>query len=115
MPNKENLIPNSERTPSELKKQTSKAGKASGESRRNKRLFQNAVLAALKGKGADGKDILSTIVAAQIKKAQEGDTRAFEVLRDTSGEKPAEKVEANVTNDNKELMRDYLNAIKQEK
>lgn len=35
--NEYNLIPNSERTPSELREQTSKAGKASGAARRRKR------------------------------------------------------------------------------
>lgn len=37
MPNEYNLVPNSERTPSELREQTSKAGKASGAARRRKR------------------------------------------------------------------------------
>lgn len=115
MPNKENLISNAERTPKEIKENATKAGKASGEARRNKKLFQSAVLTALKAKTEDGQDVLATLIAAQIKKAQEGDTRAFEVLRDTSGEKPTDKVEASVTNDNKDLMRDYLNAIKQGK
>ena len=40
------------------------------------------------------------------------DTRAFEVIRDTSGEKPAEKVEAQVSNDNKELLKEYLDSLK---
>lgn len=54
-------------------------------------------------------------VAAQIKRALEGDTRAFEALRDTSGEKPTDKVEASVTNENKELMREYLESVKKGK
>lgn len=37
--NEKNLIPNSERTPQQLKEMTSKAGKASGEARRGKKLF----------------------------------------------------------------------------
>ena len=37
MANDENLIPNSERTPNELREMTSKGGKKSGESRRRKR------------------------------------------------------------------------------
>ena len=49
--NADNLIPNSERTPQELKEMTSKAGKRSGEVRREKKLFQQAVLAALQAKG----------------------------------------------------------------
>ena len=51
-------------------------------------------------------------MAAQVNKALEGDTRAFEALRDTSGEKPTDKVEASVTNENKELMKEYLESVK---
>lgn len=112
MANEKNLIPNSQRTPSELKAMTSKGGRASGEARREKKLFQNAVLAALQAKGDSGKEILAEIVAAQIKKALEGDTRAFDSLRDTSGEKPTDKVEAQVSSDNKELLKEYLDSLK---
>ena len=37
--NEKNLIPNSERTPQQLKEMTSKAGKASGEARSEKKFF----------------------------------------------------------------------------
>jgi len=37
MPNAENLVPNNKRTPSQRRKNASKAGKASGEARRAKR------------------------------------------------------------------------------
>lgn len=40
MPNAENLIPNSERTPSERRANASKAGKASGKARRAKRTMR---------------------------------------------------------------------------
>ena len=109
MANDNNLI-----TPSasEARERGSKGGKASGEARREKKLFQNAVLAALQAKGESGKEILAEIVAAQIKKALEGDTRAFDSLRDTSGEKPTDKVEAQVSSDNKELIKEYLDRLK---
>ena len=42
MPNDKNLIPNSERTPIEIKEMTSNGGKRSGEVRRGKKLFQQA-------------------------------------------------------------------------
>ena len=112
MANDKNLIPNSERTSAEIKEMTSKGGKRSGEVRREKKLFQQAVLAALEAKGESGDSVLVDMIAAQVKKALKGDTRAFEVLRDTSGEKPAEKVEAQVSNDNKELLREYLDRLK---
>ena len=46
--NDQNLIPNSERTPSELREMTSKGGRASGEARRAKRLLKDALEIALK-------------------------------------------------------------------
>ena len=52
--NDKNLIPNSERTPIEIKEMTSNGGKRSGEVRREKKLFQQAVLAALEAKGESG-------------------------------------------------------------
>ena len=110
--NEQNLIPSNKRTESERRAMAKKAGKASGEARRARKQFQEAVLAALEAVTDDGHSVLENIVAAQISKALKGDTRAFEVMRDTSGEKPAEKVEAKVTNDNKELMKDYLHSIK---
>ncbi len=108
--NEKNLKP--ARSKSEARERGEKGGKKSGEVRRNKRQFQQAVLAALKARMDDGNTVLGNLVSAQIKRALEGDTKAFEVLRDTSGEKPTDKVEASVNNDNKELMKDYLSFIK---
>lgn len=39
------------------------------------------------------------ISLAQIKKALDGDTRAFETIRDTIGEKPVDKIEAEVNSE----------------
>ena len=99
MANDKNLIPNSERTPIEIKEMTSKAGKASGEARREKKLFQNAVLAALQAKNENGKTLLEEIVAAQIKRAMKRDMRAFDSLRDTSGEKQTDKIKTQVSSE----------------
>lgn len=91
MPNESNLIPNSERSPIERRKNAAKAGKASGAARRARKTFREAVIAALEAQTKTG-DILVDIVAAQVQKALDGDTKAFEVLRDTSGEKPTDKM-----------------------
>ena len=109
MANDKNLIPPSA---SEARERGAKGGKASGEARREKKLFQQAVLAALEAKGESGNSVLVDMIAAQVKKAMKGDTRAFEVLRDTSGEKPADKVEAEVKNDNAELLKSFLDSKK---
>lgn len=87
--NEKNLKP--VRNKSEARERGEKGGKASGEARRAKKTFQEAVKAALATKTKTG-DILSDLIAAQLQKALSGDTRAFEVLRDTSGEKPTDKM-----------------------
>lgn len=96
----------------EAREKGAKGGKRSGEVRREKKLFQQAVLAALDAKGENGNTVLVDMIAAQVKKALNGDTRAFEVIRDTSGEKPADKVEAQVKNDNAELLKEFLDGKK---
>ena len=50
MANAENLIPNSQRTPSELREITKKGGIASGISRANKATFRDITLKVLDGK-----------------------------------------------------------------
>lgn len=108
--NEKNLKP--VRNKEEAREKGKRGGKASGEARREKKQFQQAVLAALKTSTGHGSTMLEDVVAAQIKRALEGDTRAFEALRDTSGEKPTDKVEASVMSENKELMREYLESVK---
>lgn len=93
----ENLVPQSERTKEEQRKIATMGGQASGEARRRKRDIRLAVEALLERdyKGKDGQ-ILSgaeAITVKQMEKALKGDTKAFEVLRDTAGQKPIEKVE----------------------
>lgn len=98
MANEQNLIPNSERTPKQRRENAQKAGIASGEARRKKRDLKLAIQALLEADIKDKKtgEIMSgaeALAVAQFRKAMRGDTKAFEVLRDTSGQKPVEKVE----------------------
>ena len=100
MANKEdNLKPfTSEQSREEAAKNGSKGGKASGEARRKKRDLKLAMQALLE---ADVKDKRTgetmsgaeAIALAQYRKALKGDAKAFELIRDTSGQKPVEKVE----------------------
>lgn len=83
-----NLIPSNMRSPEEQRRIASAAGKASVRARRAKRDFREAVLAAV---GKDG--VMESLVQALIDKAMSGDVRAFETLRDTSGQKPVERKE----------------------
>lgn len=45
----------------------------------------------------DGGNRIDAIVSAIISKAENGDTKAFEVIRDTLGEKPTDKVQQEVS------------------
>lgn len=83
-------------TPSEARTIGSKGGKASAEARRQKRDLKRAIdilleqdITAKDGRKMCGAEALA---AAQFKKALKGDTRAFESLRDTAGQKPVEKL-----------------------
>jgi len=117
MANEQNLIQNSERTPKERKEQARKAGIASGIARREKKLFRETLESLLTMPMKSGKDVpideiknfagikgknisvQEAILIAQIQKAMRGDTRAAEYVRDTIGENPAVKVEAEMDMD----------------
>lgn len=93
MANNENLMrPTECLTAEERRERASKAGKASGEARRARRTLKEELIALL----SDG-DIQERISVALIKEAMNGNnagsvTKAFEVIRDTVGEKPTEKI-----------------------
>ena len=117
MANEQNLIPNSERTPTERRENARKAGKASGEARRRKKDMKERLQILLSmsikdGKGADVEKIKSfgdlknknitvedAILVAMIQKALKGDVQASNFVRDTSGQKVVEKVEINTNID----------------
>jgi hypothetical protein len=95
MANEQNLLKGNEKhtfTPEEL----SKGGKASAEARRKKRDLRQAIEILLdtdiKGKNGEVKSGAEAIAIAQFQKALKGDTRAFEVIRDTSGQGVVQKV-----------------------
>lgn len=92
-----NLKPQSERTKEEQRRIATMGGKASGEARRKKRDIRLAMEALLEKsyKGKNGQELTGAeaIALKQMEKALKGDTKAFEVVRDTSGQKPVEKVE----------------------
>ena len=88
MANEQNLIPNSKRTPSERRENARKAGIASGEARRARKTLKETLLMMLE----EG-DTQNNITLALLDKALKGDTKAYEVIRDTVGEKPTDKVD----------------------
>lgn len=96
MANEKNLIRNEDLTPEQRRANASKAGKASGEARRKKKLLRECLEILLekemtdkKGETMTGAEALS---AKLFSEAMKGNVKAFEVLRDTAGQKPVEKV-----------------------
>ena len=86
--NDENLIPFNQRTESEVRAIAANGGRKSGESRRARKTLKEELLLLL----SDG-DTQKSVTVALLQKAMDGDVKAFEVLRDTIGEKPVDKVE----------------------
>lgn len=105
MANEQNLVPfTSEQNREEAKKNGRKGGIASGEARRNKKMLRDCIdyLLEREDRAVLNEDGIPMSGAEQlaynlfVKALGEPDTakaaKAFEVLRDTAGQKPVEKV-----------------------
>lgn len=94
MANEQNLKPLSTKKAREI---GAKGGVASGKARREKadlrKMCQMVLEMDVKGKDGTVKSGAEAITLAQLQKALKGDAKAYEVLRDTAGQKPVEKVE----------------------
>lgn len=88
MANEQNLIKNENLTPEQRRANASKAGKASAKKRAERKTLREELLLLLKENKMQEK-----ISLALLQKAQNGDTKAFEIIRDTIGEKPVEQVQ----------------------
>ena len=108
MANEQNLIKNEDLTPSQRRKNASKAGKASAKKRQQNKTFKEIINKFLDGQVSDDrlkqqmvefgftdKEVSnkSCAVFALWKEAIKGNTKAFELLRDTIGEKPIEQIQ----------------------
>ena len=85
MANEQNLKPVSSKK--EARERGRKGGLASVESRRKRKTLKEELLLML----SEG-ETQQSVTLALIEKAMSGDTKAFEVIRDTIGEKPIDKV-----------------------
>lgn len=107
MTNIQNLIKNEDLTPEQRRKNASKAGKASAKKRRQNKTFKEIITRFLDGQVSDerlkqqmiefgfaDKEVSnkSCAVFALWREAIKGNTKAFELLRDTIGEKPQDKL-----------------------
>lgn len=92
--NEQNLKPiqKGQLSKEELKKRQSNGGKKSAQARREKRLIRDEILRLM------GEDDWHEMVMNAIARAKDSD-KAFEILRDTIGQKPVEKVENAVSFD----------------
>lgn len=105
---KENLIPCNLRSKEEASELGRKGGIESGKTRRKKRLMKDLVIEMLNSKiwndelktkilnvfpemEDEKMQVQTAMIASQIQKAMKGDTKAFEVMRDTAGQKPVEQ------------------------
>lgn len=108
MANEQNLIKNEDLTPSQRRKNASKAGKASAKKRQQNKTFKEIINKFLDGQVSDerlkqqmiefgfaDKEVSnkSCAVFALWEEAIKGNTKAFELLRDTIGEKPIEQIQ----------------------
>lgn len=108
MANKQNLIKNEDLTPSQRRENARKAGKASAEAKRQRRTLkeQMELLLSLPVKDESTKsfieslgidsDVINNSMAITLSMYQEalrGNTKAYELIRDTLGEKPSDKLQ----------------------
>ena len=93
--NTENLIKNEELTPSERRESARRAGKASGKARAEKKRLGDLLKILLEQETENGKTNAEEITAQLVRQAKKGNIKAFEVVRDTIGEKPAEEINLN--------------------
>lgn len=90
-----NLVPM--RSVEEAREKGRKGGKKSGEARREKKRLRELLELALERVGDDGQTTAEAVTAALVAKALTGDVKAYEVIRDTVGEKPKDEVAQDMT------------------
>lgn len=97
----ENLKPLNTRTKAERKEIAIMGGKASGEARRKKRELKELLELALSQPCEENPDMdnWTAVTVALLNKAKGGDTKAYEVMRDTIGQKPTDKIETEMKGD----------------
>jgi len=81
------------KTKEEIRQITSKAGKASGKKKAERKLLREYLEEALSLINPDdGLDYYTSMTISLIKKASDGDSRSYEIIRDTLGQKPKDEV-----------------------
>ena len=88
MANEQNLIPLNKRTPRERKEIARKGAEATNRIKAERKTLKEELLLAL----STG-DTQKRISTAIIEQAQKGNTKAFEIIRDTIGEKVQDNIQ----------------------
>lgn len=116
MANEQNLIPNSERSPSQLREQCRKGGIISQKKRKERKLMQQDAQHFLEMPLSEGQlddieylsevkganiTVQQAILLAMIKKAMKGDRGAAEYVRDTAGQQVTNNINVGVEDNGK--------------
>lgn len=126
-----NLMPiqevNSKRSREQHSADSAKGGRASGKARRDNRTLREIALELMAAEASpedikryglpEGVSNAVVMTAAALKKAREGDMKAFESLRDTAGQMPTKEVQVSAevfTEANKALLDKVAERIKKE-
>lgn len=98
MANEQNLIKNEDLTPAQRRENARKAGQASAAKKQERKKMRELLeMALMMTDEKTGEKNNVVITSALINKAKLGDTKAYEVIRDTVGEKPVDKVQNDLT------------------
>lgn len=94
MASSDNLISLADRTPEERAAICSAGGKAAAENRAKRKAFREELAEALSviADEKTGTTAQSVGIAAIMQRFKRGDLKAFELIRDTVGEKPVDKI-----------------------
>lgn len=89
------------KTTQEAQKRGRLGGIASGRAKRKKKTMREAleILLALNTQDEDGNEMetVEALSVALVRRALSGDVKAYEVIRDTIGQKPVQKQDINLT------------------
>lgn len=115
MANEKNLIPACKRSLSETRENGKKGGIKSGEKRREKKALKETLQTLLESNyDVDGRTVSGAEAAgiALIQQALKGNVKAYEVIRDTVGEKPTVSVSVNADDETRRAYERAASAIK---
>lgn len=87
MANEQNLIPFNKRTPRERRELARKGAEASNKKQAERRKLREELAILL-----ENEDMQQKICTALIQQARRGNVKAFEVIRDTVGERPSDNL-----------------------